>query len=129
MNKTIYVNSYFKAVGKNVAVKVPTGEKKKGFFGGEKDITRTEQRWEQTGYSDCEIDGPRLADDIQNAVRTLNSEGYVVANITPVISGRYNYEYKANSSRNDNHCAGGGFGYGYGYSITEGMVIVGQKHA
>ena len=129
MNKTIYINSYFKAVGENVAVQVPTGEKKKGIFGGEKDILRTEQRWEQTGYSDCEIDGLRLANEINEAIQNLNSEGYVVASITPVTSGRYNYEYKANGSRNDNHCAGGGFGYGYGYSITEGMVIVGQKHA
>jgi hypothetical protein len=120
LNKTVYVNSYFKAVGKIVDVKVPTGEKKTGFFGDEKDITKIEQRWEQTGSSDCEIDGQRLADDIQTAVQTLNSEGYSVTSITPVTSGRYNYEYKDKGQY-------GGYSYGYGYSITEGMVIIGQK--
>jgi len=133
MNKTVYVNSYFKPVGKEVSVKVPTGEKKKGFFGGEKDITRTEKKWEQTGWSDCEIDGLRLAQDVQKVIEQLNADGYVVVSITPITSGRYNYNYawKANGSRMDNHCAGGGYGYGYGYgySITEGVIVVGQKQA
>jgi hypothetical protein len=38
MNKVIYVKAFFKPVGKNVKVQVPTGEKKKGFLGREKDV-------------------------------------------------------------------------------------------
>ena len=129
VNKTVYVSSSFKPVGKEVKVKVLTGEKKKGFFGGDEEITRTEIQWEQTGYSDCEIDGNRFTNDIQEAILGLNSDGYVVTSITPIISGRYNYQYQANGTRIDNHCSGGGFSYGYGYSITEGVVIVGQKHS
>ena len=38
VNKVVYINAYFKAVGKTVTVKVPTGETTKGFFGGEKPV-------------------------------------------------------------------------------------------
>jgi len=34
MNKVVYVPAFFKPTGKEVTKKVPTGEKKKGFFGG-----------------------------------------------------------------------------------------------
>lgn len=50
MNKVIYIKSFFKPVGKEVTAEVPTGEKKKGLFGGEKEVTRKETRWKQTGF-------------------------------------------------------------------------------
>ena len=123
MNKVIYVNSFFKPVGKTKTVKVPTGEKKKGFFGGEKDVTTKEERWEQTGWSDCEIDGERLASDIDKAIELLNSEGFEVVSISETTSGNYNWNYRTGGSAN----SGWGFGYGYGFSYTEGVTIIAKK--
>jgi hypothetical protein len=127
MNKTVYVNANFARTGQYRTVQVPTGEVKKGLLGGEKPIMREEQQWVETGTSDCIVDGPRLAEDIDQAVIEINNEGYEVVSIMPVISGRYNYAYQANGARLDNHCAGGGYGYGYGYSYTEGVVIIARK--
>jgi len=78
MNKVVYVSSYFKRIGKNVTKKVPTGEKEKGFLGGEKDVMKKVTEWEDTGASDREIDGQRLANDIGEAIKKLNTEGYEV---------------------------------------------------
>jgi len=103
-------------------VKVPTGEKKKGFLIGEKDVMRTEEKWEQTGFSDHEVDGERLANDIAKAVDSLNSEGYEVVSISGILSGAYNYHW-ATTGGNTN----AGYGYGYGYSYTEGVTIVAKK--
>ncbi|MDA8181625.1 MULTISPECIES: reverse transcriptase domain-containing protein [Acidithiobacillus] len=69
----VYVNSYFKPVGKEVSVKVPTGEKKKGFFSGEKDITKTEKRWEQTG---CVFRPERSAYQAVREVQATIRAGY-----------------------------------------------------
>ena len=126
MNKVVYVNSYFKPLGKTKTVKVPTGEKTKGFFGGEKDVTRKEKQWEQTGWSDCQIDGERLAADIEKAIESLNAEGYELVSVSEAISG--NYSWQTNNGR---HGGGGGwgYGYGYGYSYTEGVTIVAKKMA
>jgi hypothetical protein len=76
LNKVVCVNSFSKPDGKAIKVKVPTGQKKKGLFGGEKDITRTENKWEQTGFFDCEIDGERLANDIAKAIDFIKSKYY-----------------------------------------------------
>lgn len=123
MNKVVYVNSFFKPVGKTKTVKVATGEKTKGFFGGEKDVVRKEERWEQTGWSDCEIDGERLASDIEKTVQSLNSEGYEIVSVTMTTSGSYNWSYKSSGINN----GGYGYGYGYGFSYTEGATIIAKK--
>lgn len=123
MNKVVYVEAYFKPIGKIKTVKVATGEKTKGFFGGEKDVMRKEERWEQTGSSDCEIDGPRLAEDVSNAILQLNQAGYEVVAVSNVTSGRYDWKFDRGSNTS------GGWGYGYGYSITEGVMIVAKKLA
>jgi hypothetical protein len=44
MDKVAYVKAYFRLVGKEVTVNVPTGEKKR-LFGGEKQVTRKEKQW------------------------------------------------------------------------------------
>lgn len=126
MNKVVYVEAFFKPVGKEVTVKVPTGEIKKGFFGGEKEITRKEQQWQQTGWSNREIDGRRLASDIAAATEKLNSEGYEIVAIESVISGAYDFKYEVKFG-NVNH-GGGGYGYGYGYSYTEGVTLIAKKY-
>lgn len=124
LNKVVYVSSYFKPVGQTIKVNVPTGEKKKGLFGGEKDVTRAEDKWEQTGWSNCEIDGERLANDIEKAVNLLNSDGYEVVSISEALSGAYNYQYATTGGQTN-----AGYGYGYGYSYTEGVTIVARKMA
>jgi len=123
MNKVVFVQAYFAPVGKEQTVKVPTGEKKAGFFGGEKDVTKDEIKWVQTGYSDTDIDTKRLTKDLQEAIEQLNKEGYEVVSITDITSGSYNWRLKESNGANP----GGGFGYGYGYSYTDGLMVVARK--
>ncbi|WP_386685701.1 hypothetical protein [Lonepinella sp. MS14437] len=135
MTKVVYVKAHFKPVGKYVEIKIPTGEKKKGLFGGEKDILTTEKCWEQTGWSDCEIDGERFSKDIEEAVVGLNNDGYEIVSILPIVSGNYNYHYQAQGIKSERRLlsetekvtGGASFGYGYGYSFTEGATIIAKK--
>jgi hypothetical protein len=127
VDKVTYVKAHFKPVGKNKTVKVSTGEKKKGIFGGEKDVTRKETQWVETGISDCEIDGERLSVDIQEAVESLNSEGYEISNILQVTSGKYKYNTEKAKEYTNSWGWGWGWGYGYGYSFTEGVTIISRK--
>ena len=119
MNKVVFVKAYFVPVGENKVVKVPTGEKKKGFLGGESDVTKDERKWVQTGFSDCMIDSGRLTKDLEEAVIKLNKEGYEVVSVTQVISGDYSWKTQA--------MAQGGAGYGYGFSYTDGLMVVARK--
>lgn len=111
----------FRLLENGVTKKVPTGEKKKGLFGGEKEVTKKVKEWKQTGFSDRWIDGERLSNDVANAVKALNEEGYEVVAVIPVISGEYSWA----RGRQGNI---GGYGYGYGYSYTEGVSIIAKKN-
>ena len=124
MNKVVYVPSYFKRLGKNVTKKIPTGEKTKSLWGVEQNVVKTVTEWEYTGYSDKEIDGKRLASDIEEVVNSLNSEGYEVVCLSESTSGKYSY-----ATNNGRYGGGGGwgYGYGYGYSYTEGVTIIARK--
>ncbi len=126
MNKVVYVKAKFKEIGKEVTVKVPTGETKKGLFGGIKEVTVKEKEWQQTGWSDSEIDGERLSNDINAAVEKLNAEGYEVIAIQSITSGAYNYRWD-NYSSSSNGSASTCYSYGYGYSFTEGVTIIAKK--
>lgn len=116
-------------------MKVPTGETKTGLFGGQKDVTRTETQLQQTGWSDCEIDGQRLAEDVAKAVAGLNAEGYDAINISEITSGSYRYEYNSQGitssrrmlSETEKVSGGGSYGYGYGYSFTEGVLSLARQ--
>jgi len=119
MNKVIYVSSQFKAVGEDVTKEVPTGEKTSGFFGGEKEVTKEVTEWVQTGYSDRNIDGKRLSEDLSTAIEELNRDGYEVVSVTEATSGNYNWATQGINN--------GGLGYGYGYSFTEGLIVVAKK--
>ncbi|WP_428035099.1 hypothetical protein [Amphritea sp.] len=136
MDKVVYVKAYFRPIGKEITVNVPTGETKKGMFGGEKQITRKEKQWKSTGWSDCEIDGERLTEDLQRTIEALNKEGYSIKSITSILSGAYNYQYQAegitSSPRflSDTEAVKGGasYGYGYGYSYTESLIVHAAKN-
>ncbi len=126
MNKVVYVRAHFVPVGENKTVKVPTGEIKTNYFGDEEEVFTTETHWVQTGYSDCKVDSKRLAEDLELAIESLNSSGYEVVSITPVLSG--DYDYKAHVSTGGVAGNGyGGYGYGYGYSFTESLIVVAKK--
>jgi len=126
LNKVVYVKAKFKPVGKEVTIKVPTGETKKGLFGGEKEVTVKKQEWQQTGWSDREIDGELLSEDINLAVEKLNKNGYEVVAIQPITSGAYNYTW-GNYGTAGNGGAPTCYSYGYGYSYTEGVTIIAKK--
>jgi hypothetical protein len=125
VNKVVFVKAFFKEIGQEKAVNVPTGETKKGFFGGEKEVYARETKWVQTGWSDRWIDGHRLTADVDLAVSELNNQGYEVVSITPVTSGNYHFEHNHKGMSTALSGSGGwGYGYGYGYSYTEGVIIV-----
>src|SRR3546814_5747470 len=67
-------------------LEVATGETKKGVFGKEKPVTRKEKQRQQTGWSDCRVDGPRLAIDVQKAIDELNAENYEIIGVTDITS-------------------------------------------
>jgi hypothetical protein len=125
LNKVVYVKANFKPIGEEVTVKVSTGETTKGFFGGEKEVTVKKKEWRQTGWSDREIDGECLSNDISEAVEKLNQEGYEVIAIQSITSGKYNYRIDKFSSHMNtaDTCSS----YGYGYSYTEGVTIIAKK--
>lgn len=128
MNKVVHVPAFFVPVGKNKTVKVATGETKKGFFGGEKDVFRKESQWEQTGWSDCRIDSERLANDLAEVIKGLNSEDYEVVSVTPITSGSYDWKYNVKSGGYQDS-GYGGYGYGYGYSFTNSLIVTAKKIA
>ena len=125
-NKVIYVESKFKPLKQLKTFKVPTGDRKKGFFGIERDIVREEQRWVQVGWSDSEVDGERLAQDLESAIFQLNSEGYQVVSVTPVSSGKYDYQW--NQPKGNHRNSGSAYGFGYGFSYTEGLTIIAKSN-
>ena len=135
MEKVVLVKSHFIPIGKEVTVKVPTGDTKTGFFGGGKEVYRKEVRWEQTGYSDSIIDAERLAADLQQALDPLNQEGFRVKMITPVLSGDYFYQYQAQGissakrllSDTEKVQGGASFGYGYGFSYTDSLLVIAER--
>jgi len=133
MEKVVYIKAYFLPLLKEVSVKVSTGETKKGFFGEEKEIKRTEKQFKRTGWSDTKVDGKRLAEDLESSIKNLNSEGYFVKAITPIISGTYNYKSQGISSSTrvlrETEAVRGGASYGYGYSYTDSLIIVASKNA
>ncbi len=149
MEKVVFVKAHFRPRYKQVTVQVPTGETKKGLFGGEKQVMRKEvQRQETSELSDREIDGEMLAQDLQSAIDALNAEGFSVKTLTAVVSGAYDHKVSAEpvASKTEWHqvqvigpantssrfpvekiSGGGSYGYGYGYSYTDGLIIVASK--
>jgi hypothetical protein len=116
-----FVCARFKPIGSYKKKKFPTGEYRNSFF-GQSEIYETRKVFVQKGMSDTQIDIKQLGFDLQKEITRLNSEGYRVENIQPVISGKYRYDKGVMG-------VDGGYGYGYGYSYTEGFLIVASKAA
>jgi hypothetical protein len=132
MNKLVLVKRYFAAVGREITIEVPTGETKKGLFGGEKEVTRKEKQWEQTGFSDCKIDNERLATDLEKVINSLNKDGYKIQSVTPIMSGEYDYQAEGISSSvrimRETESVSGGASYGYGYSYTDSLIVIAERN-
>ena len=135
MQKVIFVPAYGKPIYGEKKVKVRTGETKKGLFGGEKEITKTETRIYQTGESDCKIDGDRLARDVNEQIQLLTEDGYKISGMQDVTSGSYAYQFKEMRISSSQRIIGsteavsgnGGFGYGYGFGYTSGVLLLAEK--
>jgi len=121
MIKSIFIRAKFLPEYEHKTVEEPTGETRRGFFGGEKPVTRKVKKLVMTGQSNCRIDGATLAADIEVAARKLLEDGFEIMAITPVLSGAY--DYKTNHETSEWFHYAWGWGYGYGYSYTEGVVI------
>jgi len=80
--------------------------------------------WE---YSNCKVDSERLNNDLQQAIESLNQQGYRVMQITSITSGDYHFSDHVS----DNHLLGSGVttegGYGYGFSYTDSLVILAEQ--
>ena len=122
MNKVFFVPSKMCATGKTNKKAVPTGNSKK-VFGGLLSVPETKlvEEFVPTGVSDCQIDNVTLAFDLEAKLHELEVSGYVIVNITPIISGTY--AYKAQWSTKFS----AGYGDGYGFRYTHGMMIIARK--
>lgn len=122
MNKVFFVPSKMCATGKTKKKAIPTGNSKK-MLGGLLSVAETKvvEEFVPTGVSDCQVDSVALAMDLEAKLHELEVNGYVIVNITPIISGSYSYkaEWSAKFSA--------GYGYGYGFSYTDGMMIIARK--
>ena len=123
-HRVVFVKAHFKAVGKYVNIKVPTGETRKGRLGLDRKIHSTHKESRETGTSITEIDGERLAADIQSALTSLAADSFRVIAAIPITSGRYDCKHSAASGPDTS----GGWGYGYGYSVTEGVTLIATAH-
>jgi hypothetical protein len=121
MIRTVWVRAHNIKKGKWEEYEEPTGEVKKGLFGGEKSVMVKKKRWiELNEIHENLIDGARLSKDTEAALIQLTSEGYEVLNITPVLSGRYSWTGYSSAGPGNNSastCAS------WGYSVTEGVMI------
>ena len=129
--KSVWVEAPFKEEGrwKTEKVKVGTTVKKieKGLFIKKLvdevvPVCEEQQIWEVLNRSDCEIDGRKFSENINQAIAELETEGYEVVSVTPVTSGRYKYYYEHPPLIYVRER--GSFGWGYGFSYTEGVNIL-----
>lgn len=131
MFKTIFIPATFKEITELSEIKIETGEVKKNWLGVEKKVYKTSYSPKVIGYSDKEIDGNKLSENVNKEIIKWEEKGFRVISIVPITSGSYNYQYDNSkiSSRervfgNTEKIEGGGsYGFGYGYSYTEGVLI------
>ena len=125
MIKTVWIPAYFNKNGRWEEYEEPTGEMKKNLFGKEVAVTAKKKRWvELDSYVDDRIDGGRLARDTETVLNQIESAGYEVLTITPVLSGRSDvipYAQHTVSRGGVDTCAS------WGFSVTEGVMVTAKK--
>lgn len=124
MEKVVFVKTTFKELFVKKNVEVVSDEKDQQKLGVQTDVIKKEKKYVSKGRSDKEIDGVQLANDLQDEIFKLNSDGYFVTSISPITSGEYKYD---SSSPFHNSRDAASYGWGYGFSYTEGMLIVARK--
>lgn len=133
MNKVVFVKARFKPKYEHVDAGVQKNEQQRGLFVRRNKPAKEEvKQLQHVGWSDCEIDGVKLAEDLALKVDELNKVGYEVVSITPVTSGNYRYEYNTEGiasaysllTGSEKVFGGLNYSYGYGYSYTEGVLIL-----
>jgi hypothetical protein len=76
------------------------------------------------------VNGHKLAKDTEKALNELESEGYDIISVTPVISGRYSWAkydsrittgFFAKPTVSPDTCAS------WGYSMTDGIMVTAKK--
>lgn len=123
--KSVFVEAPMKKLMEHVTKQVPTGELKKGFFGGDKRLFKEDRVLQVTGISNCEVDGDELATQVNLVLAELVRNGYEPITVIPITSGAYNYkDVEGQRSMYENREAIVGGGWGYGYSYTEGVLLV-----
>jgi hypothetical protein len=119
MFKTVWIDAYTQKEGRWEETEELTGEVKRGLF-GEKPVKK--KRWVELDKNiDNLVDGKRLALDMQKATEDLAKDGYLVQEITPVLSGRYSWTKYGEAMGSSPTCAS------WGYSITEGVIITAKR--
>ncbi len=125
MNRVVHIPAYFRPLKtkKNIALKdnEPTTEHTLLTEVGNTTV-RYEERLVKTGVSDSLVDSERLTKDLSTAIEKLNSDGYEVITVTPVISGLYDFVGVKDRISHDDQG-----GYGYGYSYTDSLIIVAKQ--
>jgi hypothetical protein len=75
------------------------------------------------GRSDCQIDLVQL-EELNTAIKELNTDGYEVVSVTPITSGQYDSHFSEGNGFKKKGMKGS---YGYGYSYTEGLIITAKR--
>lgn len=119
MIKTVWVKSFNQQKMRQEDYEEPTGEVKKGFLSGAKPVMETKKRWVpiKDEYHDHLIDGRRLTSDLEKALNELESAGFTILSVTPVISGNWG----------SSNVRGYTDVIGWSYSLTEGFTVVARK--
>lgn len=124
MIKTLWIQAKWQKKGRWDEYEEPTGEIKKGIFGGEKPVMVKKKRWVETNEnSDRWIDGKKLAEDMQATMNSLEQEGFEIIGLSEVLSGNYSWTEYASGLGNSavSTCAS------WGFSTTEGIIITAKK--
>lgn len=112
--KVVFVASYFRPLYKKPGfLKAVLGSSHPGT------ALKTPEGYEQKGWSDCQIDGERLADDLNKAISKLEGEGFEVVSVTNITSGSYNSDFSSQDKSS--------YGWGYGFSYSEGVLITAKR--
>jgi hypothetical protein len=135
MEKIEIVKTHFVKKYKKVPKRINTGKKKKLLFGRTEDIYETIEEDVEDGYSDSIIDSNRLSEDLNKLITKLNEDGFEVVNITPIISGNYQYKWQAQGitsskrllSETEKVQGGASYGFGYGFSYTDSLLVHAKK--
>lgn len=131
MIKTVWIEAYTKQKGQWEEYEEPSGDIKTGMFGGKKPVMIKKKRWVTIPdtYYEHLVDGERISRDLESALNKLEGDGFQILTISPVISGRYNWQqYDARVQGLGQKTESPDTAVSWGYSVTEGFTIIAKKN-